>query len=182
MTENDLNKQKKEIKLESIVRKVKRTSSGTNMVKERARKFKRIPIKDQKSIGIKQDPGYFYRLVNDVGDRITKFKNAGYEHVKERILEGEERSKDAKQVGSVASQSVGGGITGYYMRIDADLYKADQLAKKREIDDRISNIAQSSIDSAIKKYKSKNSSASNFHGKIKIDDELITEVDLHKKD
>lgn len=112
-------------------------SGAVNVVqknKRLAKKRKRIPLSKQKRIGIRQEKGYKYRLVNDDGDRIANFKVAGYEPVDGRIREGEKDSQDASQMGKIARQSVGNGMEAIYMRIPQKLYDEDESLKQKEID------------------------------------------------
>lgn len=77
-----------------------------------------------------KEPGYEYRVVNDVGDRIEQLKEIGYELVQDdKVSVGDRRVANPTKEGSPVKISVGGGITGYVMRIKSE-YKAEDDAKK----------------------------------------------------
>lgn len=83
-----------------------------------------------------RDPDYAYRWVNDVEDRVDRFKLGGY------ILEN-----DPKQIGdsateqginrtsSITEKFVGNKTKAVLMKIHKDLYEADQLAKQKVVDE-----------------------------------------------
>lgn len=85
-----------------------------------------------------RDPNFMYRWVVDydgTGDRITSFKEGGYEHVESsKTTLGDSRVDNTSPEGSIEQRSVGGGMKGYLMRIPLDLYKADQKEKQRAVD------------------------------------------------
>jgi hypothetical protein len=86
-----------------------------------------------------KDPNYVYRFVNDVGDRINMFQEAGYELVsKEDHKIGDNRVDIASPDGTHASVSVGvtargEGQRAYLMRQKREWYEADQAAKQENI-------------------------------------------------
>jgi len=132
----------------------------TRVIRE---KRERVPLAEQKRlIGVNKEPGYTYRLVNDVEDRISSFRTAGYEIVDRsgKEIDRDKRIQDPAWKQSALSQHVGAGITAYVMRIPTEWYEEDQAKKQREI-----NI----------KEKSKNIVSSldvksdDFYGDIKID-------------
>ena len=100
----------------------------------------RVPLHKQKRVGIEAAPGFKARLVNDEGDRIAAFEEAGYRKMNKPIRQGQKDAADASQVGKIASQAVGGGVTGYYMEIPKDLYKQDQMEKQKENDETMRQI------------------------------------------
>jgi hypothetical protein len=84
-----------------------------------------------------KDPAYEYRVVNDVGDRISQFQEMGYEIVTDpKISVGDRRIANPTAEGSPVKVSVGGGTQGYVMRIKKEWYDEDQAAKQ-ELPDRI---------------------------------------------
>lgn len=84
-----------------------------------------------------KDPNYEYRIVNDVGDRISQFQEMGYELVSDPGLTvGDRRIANPTAEGSPVKVSVGGGTQGYVMRIKKEWYDEDQAAKQ-EIPNRI---------------------------------------------
>lgn len=94
----------------------------------------RIPLHKQKRIGIKKDDGFYYRLVNDVEDRISSYLKAGYELVEAEARNGARDAQDDSQMGKYASQQVGQGITAYYMKIPLEYWKEDQAEKQKRND------------------------------------------------
>jgi hypothetical protein len=82
-----------------------------------------------------KEPGYEYRIVNDVGDRIQEFLDNGWELVKKQDVRiGDKRLGPASSEDSTAKASVGRGMTGYVLRIREDWYKEDQAAKQEAVD------------------------------------------------
>lgn len=112
---------------------------------------KRTPLSKQKRIGIRQEKGYHYHLVNDIGDRISAFHEAGYDLVEAEAREGEKASQDSSQLGKYASQSVGNGVTAYYMRTPDKYYREDQLTKQVEIDKTDQIIGMDKIDGRVRR-------------------------------
>ncbi len=81
-----------------------------------------------------KEPGWHYRIVNDVGDRVDELKERGYEVVTHEVSIGDRRIAGAKGVGSPATLKVGGGITGILMRIPEEFFNEDKAAKAAEVD------------------------------------------------
>lgn len=84
-----------------------------------------------------KEPGYVYRIVNDVGDRVEMFKQAGYELVEsEAVQVGERRVNSASALGSKAQVSVDStGTKAFVMRIPKEWYDEDQRAKQSDVDE-----------------------------------------------
>jgi len=98
---------------------------------------KRIPVGEARNILTVQgkEKGFVYRWVNDVDNRITEFKQAGYDHVVDDSLDiGSDDVKQGSVVGKTISKSVGQGVTAYLMRIKEEWYKEDQQAKLSKVD------------------------------------------------
>lgn len=81
-----------------------------------------------------KEPGWSYRIVNDVGDRIEELKARGYEVVTHDVSIGDRRVASAKGVGTPATLKVGGGITGVLMRIPQEFKDEDDKVKQAEVD------------------------------------------------
>ena len=80
-------------------------------------------------------PGFVYRVVNDVGDRIEQLKAIGYEIVEDSAVQvGDRRIANPTKEGSPVKVSVGGGIQGYVMRIKQDWYDEDKAKKDAHVD------------------------------------------------
>lgn len=101
---------------------------------------KRTPIGQRSRLSVNgKDPNFEYRFVNDIGDRINMFLEAGYELVdKSEHKIGDNRVDIASPEGTHASVSVGvkpngEGQRAYLMRIKKEWYKEDQKAKQDRI-------------------------------------------------
>lgn len=83
-----------------------------------------------------KEPGFEYRIVNDVGDRVEMFKSMGYEVVADDSVQiGERRIANPSREGSPVQVSVGGGTKAYLMRQKAEWYKEDQATKEAQLKD-----------------------------------------------
>jgi hypothetical protein len=101
------------------------------------RRVRRTPIGTRNVLTVTgKEPGYEYRFVNDVGDRVQEFLDNGWELVpKKDVRIGDKRlgQPDAAE-GSKAAASVGRGQTAYVLRIREDWYKQDQAEKQEAVD------------------------------------------------
>lgn len=97
---------------------------------------KRTPVNGRNVLTVEgKEPGYVYRIVNDVGQRIETFKEGGYELVQAKDVKvGDRRVNNASAEGSMAQVSVGSGQKAFVMRIPKEWYDEDQLAKNAQID------------------------------------------------
>lgn len=103
-----------------------------------------------------QEPGFVYRIVNDIDDRIQTFQEMGYEVVTEKnVSVGDKRIANPTQEGTPVTVSVGQGITGFLMRQKQEWYDEDQAAKNRKTDE---------LEASMHKEKTEE----NFYGKLKI--------------
>lgn len=107
-----------------------RTPSSTSV------RPKRTPISGRNILTVKgKEPGYEYRIVNDAGDRIEMFKDAGWELVDSKdVTVGDRRVDRTTSEGSKAQVSVGQGTKAFVMRIPKEYYDEDQAAKNKQID------------------------------------------------
>lgn len=107
-----------------------RTKSETEVVRP-----KRTPINKRDILSVRgKEPGYHYRIVNDAGDRVQAFLDAGYELVEAKdVIIGDKRVNNATPEGSKAQVSVGAGQKAFLMRIKQDWYDEDQAAKQQEV-------------------------------------------------
>lgn len=82
-----------------------------------------------------KEPGFVYRVVNDVGDRIEQLQAIGYEIVEDSAVQvGDRRIANPTKEGSPVKVSVGGGIQGYVMRIKQEWYDEDKAKKDAHVD------------------------------------------------
>ena len=123
----------------------------------KTQRVERTPLANRSVLGVRgKEPGYVYRIVNDVGDRVSTFQEQGYEIVTDKAVSiGDRRVGKATQDGSPVMIPVGGGVTGYLMRQKEEYYKEDQKFKESQITD-------------LEKSMSKDAEKNDFYGKLKI--------------
>ena len=81
-----------------------------------------------------KEPGFQYRIVNDTGDRISQFKEMGYELVQDNNIQvGDRRIMSPTKEGSPVKVSVGNDTQAYVMRIKDEWYEEDKVAKAEHI-------------------------------------------------
>lgn len=98
---------------------------------------RRTPMDKRNRLAIKnKEPGYVYRVVNDIDNRVSDLQEQGYEIcTKESIgATGDKRVDNASPLGSNSNVSVGGGVKAVVMRQKEEYYKEDQAFKQAEID------------------------------------------------
>jgi len=95
----------------------------------------RTPLANRSVLSVKgKEPGYEYRIVNDVGDRVDMFKEQGYEVVEDNSVQiGDRRVARPSKEGSPVQVSVGGGTKAYLMRQKTDWYQEDQNTKETRL-------------------------------------------------
>jgi hypothetical protein len=97
----------------------------------------RTPIGERNVLTAPKDlieKDFDYRFVNDDdhGDRLSKFKAAGWEPVQDKTQVGDANVGQASQFG-VAGKPVGGGKKAVLMKIPSNWYQEDQAAKEAQI-------------------------------------------------
>ena len=99
---------------------------------------KRVPIHEQrdKLTVSNPDPNMVRRWVNNVDDRIEKFKLAGYTPVARKDVEIGDIAVDTGQATttSIVEKAVGGRVKAILMEIPKDLYEEDQRKKQELVD------------------------------------------------
>jgi hypothetical protein len=117
----------------------------------------RTPLGARSRLAVKgREPGFHYRIVNDVEGRIQDFIDAGYEVVSDDgVTVGDKRIANPTQEGSPVKVHVGGGNQAYLMRIKDEWYSEDQSAKQAQINE---------LEDGMKAKAKENS----FYGDIKI--------------
>ena len=95
----------------------------------------RTPIAQRNVLTVEgKDPNFKYRIVNDRGDRIAAFEDAGYViEDANRVRVGDKRVNKAAPEGSKAQVSVGNGEKAFVMKIPNEFYEEDQNAKMARI-------------------------------------------------
>ena len=103
--------------------------------KEPSGRPQRTPVGQRNILTVKgKDPSYVYRIVNDVDDRISQYKEAGYDIVPDTsVAVGDKRVQSAGTIGTGKHLSVGQGTKAYVMRIRKDWYDEDQAAKLKGV-------------------------------------------------
>ena len=101
-------------------------------VSQQARK--RVPLRTRNILTAPKKPGFVRRFVNDKGDRIQAFKDAGWSVVDTVDQVGDEKVGRATSMGSSANPSVGGGQRAVLMELPEKYYEEDMAAKQAEID------------------------------------------------
>ncbi len=94
---------------------------------------KRVPLGARNILTAGARPGYRRRFVNDVGDRVAMFKDAGWKPVLKESV-GDDRAGKATSMGSSVNPSVGGGQRAILMEIPEELYLEDEKVKQDKID------------------------------------------------
>lgn len=103
-----------------------------------------------------QEPGYVYRIVNDIDDRIQTLQEIGYELVTDKgVTVGDKRIANPTQEGSPIKVSVGQGVQAYVMRQKKESFDEDQLAKNARNDELEATMKREASDAG-------------FYGKLKI--------------
>lgn len=102
---------------------------------EAAKRPKRVPLGTRQILTAPARQGYQRRFVNDTGNRIEMFIEAGWSLVTDDdVRVGDKRAGLAKHVGSPVSKNVGMGVTAYLMEIPQELYDERQAEKAANID------------------------------------------------
>lgn len=117
----------------------------------------RTPLGTRSRLAVKgREPGFHYRIVNDVEGRIQDFIDAGYEVVSDDgVTVGDKRIANPTQEGSPVKIHVGGGNQAYLMRIKDEWKAEDDAAKQAQLND---------LEESMKAKAKENS----FYGDIKI--------------
>ncbi len=111
-----------------------RTTTSTAEASARPR---RTPLSRRNRLSVQnKEPGFTYRIVNDVDDRVSQMQEQGYELCEKAQLGaiGDKRVDNTASIGSIAHFSVGQGTKAVVMRIRDDWYKDDQAVKQQEVD------------------------------------------------
>jgi len=99
-------------------------------------RVKRTPIGTRSVLTVAgKDANYVYRIINDSGDRVQDFLEAGYELVKgDSVKVGDKKVNKTSSEGSVSQVSVGQGQKAFVVRIKKEWYEEDQAAKQEHVD------------------------------------------------
>lgn len=110
-------------------------SNKEAIAKAPERRVRRTPVGRRNVLTVTgKEPGYVYRIVNDTGDRVQTFLDAGYEVVSGKSVQvGDKRIGTPGSEGSIADVSVGGGQRAVVMRQRQDWYDEDQADKQAHV-------------------------------------------------
>jgi predicted SPOUT superfamily RNA methylase MTH1 len=98
---------------------------------------RRLPINGSRNrLTIKgMEPGYRYRIVNDMEDRVEELREFGYEIVMDKeVSVGDRKVAVPTSEGTPVRVSVGGGMKGYVMRIKNELFEENRAAHDALVD------------------------------------------------
>jgi len=129
--------------------------SMTKVNKEQPRK--RIPLGTRNVLTAPKKAGFVRRFVNDKGDRLQQFINAGYAIVKEDIMVGDPHVGKPRQLGnSVSSQR--DGQRKVLMEIPEKYYEEDNKVEQDKITNTENELRRNLVSSG----------ADGLHGKVQI--------------
>jgi len=97
----------------------------------------RVPVGTRNVLTVAgKDANYEYRVINDSGDRVQEFLDAGYELVENSSVRvGDKRVNSASSEGSVSQISVGQGQKAFVVRIKKEWYEEDQARKQIKVNE-----------------------------------------------
>jgi len=127
------------------------------IAKQPSGRVTRVPVGQRNLLTVKgKEPGYNYRIVNDLDGRVAQFQEAGYEIVPRGPVEvGDKRANAGTPVGSNQHFSVGGGQKAVLMRIKKEWFDEDQARKNAFVDAQESSIKQKALDGTYGKLEIK---------------------------
>lgn len=126
-----------------------------NVAKERVRRSAINGTRNRLNVR-GQEPGYVYRIVNDIDDRIQTMKEIGYELVTDtKVTVGDKRISNPTQEGSPVKVSVGNGVQAYVMRQKQEWFDEDQASKEAK-------------NAELEQQMKREAKDAGFYGKLKI--------------
>ena len=114
---------------------------------------KRIPLGSRNILTAPQKAGFVRRFVNDTGDRIQMFKEAGWNAVDDGTPVGDAKIGRPTSMGSASNPHVGGGQRAVLMEIPEEIYKADRAESQAKI---------TAVESQIKRNSKPDANAESF--------------------
>lgn len=106
-------------------------ASGSEKKVEQPRK--RIPLGSRNILTAPQKAGFVRRFVNDTGDRVQMFKDAGWNAVDDGSPVGDAKIGRPTSMGSSSNPHVGGGTRAVLMEIPEEIYAADRAESQAKI-------------------------------------------------
>jgi hypothetical protein len=119
---------------------------------------KRIPLGTRNVLTAPKKVGFVRRFVNDKGDRIESFKDAGWNIADDKVQVGDPKIGRAGSLGSLTNPHVGGGQRAVLMEIPEGLYNEDRAVSQAKI---------TKIENEIKRT-SKNPGRDGLNGEVSI--------------
>jgi hypothetical protein len=111
----------------------KGTTGTAGNVAKSGQARKRIPLGTRNILTAPKKPGFVRRFVNDKGDRIQAFKDAGWAAAEAVDKVGDDKAGKVTSMGSSATPHVGGGQRAVLMEIPDEYYQADEKAKQDKL-------------------------------------------------
>jgi hypothetical protein len=94
------------------------------------RRTNRVPVgAGNKLEFMGKDPGYHYRVVNDVPGRVGMFQKAGYDFCTSEVREMDKGIAEGEAADTRIVINSGQGVKSYLMRIPIEFYNEDQARK-----------------------------------------------------
>lgn len=109
---------------------IKKESNSKEM---QSQSRKRIPLGTRNILTAPTRSGFVRRFVNDKGDRIAMFKDAGWECVSDAGEAGDVKLGRATSMGSGTNPHVGAGQRAILMEIPEEVYNQDVADSQAEI-------------------------------------------------
>ncbi len=98
-----------------------------------AQERKRIKLGTRNVLTAPKKPGFVRRFVNDKGDRIQMFKDAGWIAVEDVSKVGDPKAGTPSSIGSGANPHVGGGQRAVLMELPENIYDQDRAESQAKI-------------------------------------------------
>lgn len=105
--------------------------SEKTVKKEQPRK--RVPLGTRNVLTAPKKAGFVRRFVNDKGDRVENFKNAGWKVVDEETQVGDPKIGRALSMGSSVNPHVGSGQRAVLMELPEKIYEEDRAESQAKI-------------------------------------------------
>ena len=94
---------------------------------------KRVKLGTRNILSAPKKAGFVRRFVNDTGDRIQMFKDAGWNVVDDVNKVGDPKLGKPTSIGSSANPHVGGGQRAVLMELPEEIYSEDRAEAQAEI-------------------------------------------------
>lgn len=120
---------------------------------------KRIPLGSRNVLMAPKKAGFVRRFVNDTGDRIQAFKDAGWNTVDDGSTSGDVKIGRPTSVGSLTNPHVGSGQRAILMEIPEEIYEEDRAKSQAKITE---------VENQIRRKESKNEDKQGLYGGVTI--------------